>query len=138
LTAPPELDAGIAVEPHDPELGNDLLVNWRTITWVGDGLGEISAESVAPPPETESAAMGVAPDHLGYTGPRQIRLLLAIAYLFPEVAVFDDPSDMPHRSAMTSLSSPGWEHPLGSLGRYADARSAASLASTADRENSCT
>jgi hypothetical protein len=126
----------MAVEPHDPELGKDLLVNWRTITWVGDGLGGISAESVAAPTETETAAMRVAPDHLGDTGPRQNGLLPAIDYLFPEVAVFDDPSDMPHRSAMTSLSSPGWQHPLGSLGRYADARPAASSAATADRENS--
>jgi hypothetical protein len=76
----PDLDAVVATEPHGRDFDGDLLLIKRSITWAGRGLGEITAGSVAPPTETETAAVHAALDYLGYTGPREIRLLLAIDY----------------------------------------------------------
>jgi hypothetical protein len=46
----------------------------------GDGLDEIPTASVAPPTTAETTAVNAALDHLGYSGPREIRLLLTIDY----------------------------------------------------------
>ena len=80
FTSRPDLDAVVAVEPHGHDFNGDLLVISRTITWAGVGLEEITAESAEPPTEAESAAITAALDYLGYTGPRKIRLLLAVHY----------------------------------------------------------
>jgi hypothetical protein len=72
----PDLDAVVAVEPHGRDFDGDLLVISRTVTWAGDGLEEITAASVEPPTDALHAAL----DYLGCTGPREIRLLLAVNY----------------------------------------------------------
>jgi hypothetical protein len=73
FTGRPDLDPVVAVEPHSRDLHGDLLVINRTITRAADGLGEIPAASVAPPTQAETTAINAALDHLGYTGPREIR-----------------------------------------------------------------
>jgi hypothetical protein len=75
----PGLEDVVAVEPHGRNSGGGLLVVARTVTWAGDGLSEIPAESAQPPTEAETSAVHAALDHLGYTGPREIRLLLAVS-----------------------------------------------------------
>jgi hypothetical protein len=80
FTGRPDLDQAVATEPHGCDYGQALLVIKRTITWAGDGLEEIPGETVAPPTEIETAAVHQALDYLGYAGPRQIRLLLAVDY----------------------------------------------------------
>jgi hypothetical protein len=65
---------------HGPDFDGDLLVIRRTVTQVGDGLGEITNDKIAPPTEAETAAVNAALDYLGYAGPREIRLLLAVDY----------------------------------------------------------
>jgi hypothetical protein len=75
-----DLDAAVGTEQHGPAFDGDLLVIRRTVTWAGDGLGEITADKIAPPTEAETAAVNAALDHLGYAGPREIRLLLAVDY----------------------------------------------------------
>jgi len=80
FTARPDLDAVVAIEPCGRDYGQALLVIKRTVTWAGDGLEEIPAGTVAPPTGAETAAVHAALDYLGYTGPRQVRLLLAVDY----------------------------------------------------------
>jgi len=79
FTGRPDLEEVVAVEPHGRNFDGDLLVVSRTITWVGHGLNEIPAESAEPPTEAETNAVHAALDYLGYTGPREIRLLLAVS-----------------------------------------------------------
>ena len=74
----PALDAVVGVEPHGRNCDGDLLVIKRTLTYGGWRLEGIPAETVAPPTGAETAAVNAALDDLGYTGPRQIRLLLAL------------------------------------------------------------
>lgn len=76
----PDLDAVVGTEQHGPDFDGDLLVIRRTVTWADDGLGEITADKIAPPTQIEIAALNAALDYLGYTGPREIRLLLAVDY----------------------------------------------------------
>jgi len=78
FTGRPDLDAVVAVEPHGRDFDGDLLVITRTITWAGVGLEEITAESAT---EAETASINAALDYLGYTGPREIRLLLELDYV---------------------------------------------------------
>jgi hypothetical protein len=78
LSERPDLSAVVAVEPHGHDLDKELLVITRTITWAGDDLEEIDDASVAPPTNAETAAVHAALDYLGYTGPREIRLFLAV------------------------------------------------------------
>jgi hypothetical protein len=80
FTDRPDLDAVVGTVPHGPGFDGDLLVIMRTVTWAGDGLCEITADKIAPPTEAETAAVNAALDHLGYAGPREIRLLLAVDY----------------------------------------------------------
>ena len=71
----------VAVETTGCEFDGHILVIKRTLTWAYDyGLREVKPESLAPPTEAEVAAVNAALDHLGYTGPRDIRLLLAANY----------------------------------------------------------
>lgn len=74
----PDLEAVVSTEPHGAGHDRDLLVITRTVTWAGQGLGEVPADAVAPPSGAEAAALHAALDHLGYAGPRNIGLLLAI------------------------------------------------------------
>lgn len=78
FTARPGLDAVIAVEPHGRDLERELLVIRRTVTRAGDGLEQITPETIAPPTHAEITALNAALDYLGYTGPRRISLLLAV------------------------------------------------------------
>jgi hypothetical protein len=77
FAARPDLDAVVGVEPRGRCYGLELLVIKRTITW-GYDLEEIPAGTVAPPTDAEVTAVNQALDFLGYTGPRQLRLLLAL------------------------------------------------------------
>lgn len=79
FTGRPDLEEAVAVEPHGRNFDGNLLVVSRTVTWVGDGLNEIPAASAEPPTEAETSAVHAALDYLGYTGPREIRLLLAVS-----------------------------------------------------------
>jgi hypothetical protein len=75
----PALDAVIAVEQDGSEFDGNLLVIKRTLTGpAGRRLEEIPAGTVAPPTDSEVTAVNQALDYLGYTGPRQLRLLLAL------------------------------------------------------------
>lgn len=76
----PDLDEVVGTEQHGPDFDGDLLVIRRTITWAGHGLEEITTEKIAPPTGDEFAAVNAALDYLGYAGPRDIRLLLAVDY----------------------------------------------------------
>jgi hypothetical protein len=76
----PDLEAVVGTEQHGPDFDGDLLVIRRTVTWAGDGLGEVETEKIAPPTQAEITAVNAALDYLGYTGPREIRLLLAVDY----------------------------------------------------------
>jgi hypothetical protein len=79
LVDQPALDAVVAVEQDGWEFDGNLLVIKRTCTDpAGRRLEEIPAEAVTPPTEAEVAAVNQALDYLGYTGPREIRLLLAL------------------------------------------------------------
>jgi hypothetical protein len=80
FTARPDLDQVVATEQHGPGLDGNLLVIRRTLASVGDGLDEITIEKIAPSTETETAAVNAARDYLGYTGPRHIRLFLAVDF----------------------------------------------------------
>jgi hypothetical protein len=80
FTSRPDLDAVVGTEQHGPDFDGDLLVIRRTVTWAGHGLEEITTEKIAPPTGQEIAAVNSALDYLGYAGPRQIRLLLAVDY----------------------------------------------------------
>jgi hypothetical protein len=71
----------VAVETSGYEFDGHILVIKRTLTWVFDyGVGEVKPETLAPPTGIEVTAVNAALDHLGYTGPRDIKLLLAANY----------------------------------------------------------
>lgn len=75
----PGLEAVVSVEQDGARFDGNLLVIKRTLTGpAGDRLEEIPAGTVAPPTDDEVAAVNQALDFLGYTGPRQLRLLLAL------------------------------------------------------------
>jgi hypothetical protein len=76
----PDLDEIVSTEQHGPDFDGNLLVIRRTLTWAGHGLGEIPAGKITPPTQEETAAMHAALDYLGYCGPREIRLLVAVDY----------------------------------------------------------
>jgi hypothetical protein len=76
----PDLEAVVGTEQHGPDFDGDLLVISRTVTWAVDGLGEVTTEQIAPPTQAEIATVNAALDYLGYAGPREIRLLLAVDY----------------------------------------------------------
>jgi hypothetical protein len=76
----PDLDAVVGTEQHGPDFDGALLVIRRTVTWAGYRLHEVTAEKITPPTEAETTALNAALDHLGYAGPREIRLLLAVGY----------------------------------------------------------
>jgi hypothetical protein len=79
LAGQPGLDAVVAVEQDGSEFDGNLLVIKRTLTGpAGQRLEEIPAGTVTPPTGAEVAAVNQALDYLGYTGPRQLRLLLAL------------------------------------------------------------
>ena len=77
FTGRPDLQAVVATEQHGPDFTGDLLVISRTVTYADGGLGDVT-DKVAPPTEAETAAVHAALDYLGYTGPRQVRLLLTV------------------------------------------------------------
>lgn len=77
FTERPDLEAVVATEQHGPDFTGDLLVISRTLTCVGGGLGDVT-DKVTPPTDAETAAVHAALDYLGYTGPRQVRLLLTV------------------------------------------------------------
>lgn len=79
FTSCPDLEAVISAESHGVGLDRDLLVISRTVTWAADGLDEVHADAIAVPTEAETTALHAALDHLGYTGPRDIKLLLAVS-----------------------------------------------------------
>jgi hypothetical protein len=75
----PDLEAVVAVEQDGSAFDGNLLVIKRTLTDpAGRRLEEIPAGTVAPPTDAEVTAVNQALDFLGYTGPRQLRLLLAL------------------------------------------------------------
>jgi hypothetical protein len=76
----PDLDEIVGTEQHGPDFDGDLLVIRRTITWADHGIGKITTDKITPPIEAETAAVNAALDYLGYTGPREIRLLLTVDY----------------------------------------------------------
>jgi hypothetical protein len=79
LAGQPGLDAVVAVEQDGSQFDGNLLVIKRTLTGpAGQRLEEIPAGTVTPPTDAEVAAVNQALDYLGYTGPRQLRLLLAL------------------------------------------------------------
>jgi len=78
FAARPDLDAVVGTEPRGRRYGLELLVIKRTITWAVYDLEEIPADAVTPPTDAEVTAVNQALDFLGYTGPRQLRLLLAL------------------------------------------------------------
>ncbi len=77
----PALDAVVGVEPTGWACDGDLLIIKRTLTYGHWRMEEIPAATVTTPTEAETAAVNQALDYLGYTGPRQIRLLLALDYM---------------------------------------------------------
>jgi hypothetical protein len=80
FTDRPDLHSVVGTEQHGPDYDGALLVIRRTLTCAGDGLGEITADKIAPPTAQETAAVHAALDYLAYTGPRHMRLLLAVDY----------------------------------------------------------
>ena len=74
----PGLEEVVAVEQDGSEFDGNLLVIKRTLTYGEWRLEEISSGTVTPPTDAEVAAVNQALDYLGYTGPRQLRLLLAL------------------------------------------------------------
>jgi len=78
LAARPDLEAVVSTETHGASRDQDLLVISRTATWAAEGLDEVPASTTAPPTQAETDALNAALDHLGYTGPRDIKLLLAL------------------------------------------------------------
>jgi hypothetical protein len=74
----PDLDAVVVVEPHGRDLDGDLLVINRTITSASGGLSQLDTDALTPPTPAEITAVHAALDHLGYTGPRDITLLIAV------------------------------------------------------------
>jgi hypothetical protein len=83
FTERPDLDAVVAVEPHGRERnprresGGHLIVISRTLIFADCGLDDIPAAITDPSTPEETAAARQALNHLGYTGPRLLRLVIA-------------------------------------------------------------
>jgi hypothetical protein len=73
-----DLTRTVSIEGYGYQFTGSVLVIKRTLTDVLDyGIGPVDRDKLSPPTRAEAAAVGAALDHLGYTGPRDIRLLLA-------------------------------------------------------------
>lgn len=76
-----DLARTVGIEGYGYQFTRSVLVINRTLTDVLDyGIGPVDRDRLSPPTRAEAAAAGAALDHLGYTGPRDIRLLLAAVY----------------------------------------------------------